>query len=400
MLFSYKAVKADGSIDEGTREAPNKEELARLLTSSGLSPLHIGTPKRKFNVDISLFERISTEDKITFAKNLSVMLKAGLPLSRALSVIVRETNNRKMKKIVETIIDDINRGQSFTDALKAHSKIFPIIFISIVRAGEGSGKLVDALATVAFQLGRSDSVAKKVRGAMLYPAVILILMIAVGVVMMIYVVPELVSTFNQVNGSLPFETQIIIDISNAFTRYGLLIFIGLAIFVFLVLSFKKTKAGRRTFDWLWLHIPFVKLIVMESASARTARTLGSLLSAGVDMIEALKITEDVAGNVYFKDVIREAEESIGKGQNLSKILLAHQHIYPPYLGETAAVGEETGDLATMLLSVAESYEEDVSDKMKNISTIIEPVLMVVIGLAVGFFAIAVITPMYSLVNNF
>ena len=327
------------------------------------------------------------------------MLKAGLPLSRALSVIVKETSNTRMKKIVETIISDLNRGQSFTDALKAHSKVFPIIFISIVRAGEGSGKLVDALSTVAFQLGRSDSLAKKVRGAMLYPTVILTLMIAVGIVMMIYVVPELVSTFSQVNGTLPFETKIIIDISNAFSQYGLFIFIGLVVLVFLVISFKKTKAGRRTFDWLWLHTPFVKTIVTESASARTARS-SVRFSAGVGMIEALKITEDVAGNVYFKDVIVEAEDSIRKGQNLSTILLAHEHIYPPYLGETAAVGEETGDLANMLLSVAESYEEDVSDKMKNISTIIEPVLMVVIGLAVGFFAIAVITPMYSLVNNF
>ena len=401
MLFSYKTVKPDGTTSEGTREAASKEDLAHELSSEGATPLHIEEAKKKKNfMEISLFEHISTEEKVTFAKNLSVMLKAGLPLTRALSVIDKESKNKKLKKIVHALVDSINKGLSFTESLRAHPKVFSVLFISLTHAGEESGKLSEALATASFQMARSDSVAKKVKGAMLYPAVIITLMVGVGVVMMVFVVPQLVTTFTSLNVALPFETQLIIDISNTLIYDGIWIALGLVILVFLVIAFKKTPRGTRFFNWLALHTPFVKTVVIENASARAARTLGSLLSSGVDMIEALKITEDVVGNTYFRDVIREAEEKIQKGAALSKILIEYEKIIPAYLSETAAVGEETGDLAGMLLSVAQSYEESVEEKMKNISTIIEPVLLVTVGLAVGFFAIAVISPIYSLVNDF
>lgn len=403
MLFSYKAVKADGAVEQGTREAVGKEELAHELTSSGLTPLHIevaGAKKAKDILQISLFDRISTDEKISFAKNLSVMIKAGLPLTRALSVINRESKNKKLKRIVTSIIESINKGKSFTESLRAQKKTFSVLFISLAHAGEESGKLADALATIAFQMSRSDSVAKKVRGAMIYPIVIICLMAAVFVVMMIFIVPQLVATFTSLNVALPFETKLVIDISNILVGDGFWILIGLAIFIFLFIAFKRTAPGTRTMNYVALHTPFVKTVVTESASARLARTLGSLLASGVDMIEALKITEDVVGNTYFRDVIREAEKEIEKGAPLSKILVEHQKIIPAYLAETAAVGEETGDLSSMLLSVAQSYEDSVEEKMKNISTIVEPVLLVTVGIAVGFFAIAVISPIYSLVNDF
>jgi type IV pilus assembly protein PilC len=401
MLFSYKAVRTDGRVEEGMREAADKQALAHELSIGGETPIHIEEVKaKKKGINISLFDHISTEEKIVFAKNLSVMLKAGLPLTRALAVIDRESKNKKLKKIVIGIVAAINKGTPFTEALKAYPKVFSVLFISLTHAGEESGKLSDALATAAFQMARSDSVAKKVRGAMLYPSVIITLMAAVGVVMMVFVVPQLVTTFDSLKVALPFETVLIIDVSNILTHDGLWILIGLAVLVFLVISFKKTKRGTRFFNWLSLHTPFVKTVVVENASARFARTLGSLLSSGVEMIEALKITEDVVGNTYFRDVIREAEEQIQKGSVLSKVLMDHEKIFPAYLGETASVGEETGDLAGMLLSVAQSYEDSVEEKMKNISTIIEPVLLVTVGIGVGFFAIAVISPIYSLVNDF
>ncbi len=401
MLFSYKAVKTDGTIVQSTREVGTKEELVRELTSEGLTPLHISDkkPRRKLS-QITIFEKVSTEEKISFAKSLAVMIKAGLPLTRALAVIDKETKNGRLKKVVHAIVEDINKGKSFTEALKAHPKVFSLLFISISHAGEESGKLSESLMTISFQMSKSDSIAKKVKGAMVYPIVIIILMAAIFVVMLVFVVPQLTATFSSLGAALPFETQLIINISNILIHDGIWILIALALLVFAFISFKKTSRGTRMVNWVALHTPFVKTIVTESSSARFARTLGSLLSSGVGMIEGLKITEDVVGNLYFKDVVLSAEKEIEKGSSLSKVLVANDKIIPAYFSESAAVGEEIGDIASMLISVAESYESDVEEKMKNISTIIEPVLLVFVGIAVGFFAIAVIAPIYSLVNDF
>ncbi|HUD04098.1 MAG TPA: type II secretion system F family protein [Candidatus Paceibacterota bacterium] len=400
MLFSYSALQSDGTMEQGTKEAVTKDELAHRLSIEGKTVLHIEEAKRKtlstFNV--SLFSHISAAEKIAFAKNMSAMIKAGLPLSRALSVIERQSKNPAFKKAMTAIISDISKGGSFTAALENRRGVFSKLFIAMVRVGEESGSLSTSLSAIAFQMGKSDFVVRKVREAMIYPAIIISVMIVVFALIMIYVMPTLVATFTQFDVALPLPTQIIIATSNLFNTHLLAIVLTLCTVALLLFFVVRTRRGGRLCDWLLLHTPFVKGIISDTNSARVTRTIGSLLSAGVDMVEALEITRDVASNSYFKDVLSEAATRIQKGEPLSAILRDHTNIYPVYISETVSVGEETGDLANALESAAVFYEDEVEEKTKNISTVIEPAIMVVVGIGVAFFAIAVISPIYSLVN--
>jgi type IV pilus assembly protein PilC len=240
---------------------------------------------------------------------------------------------------------------------------------------------------------------KKIRGAMMYPGIILSVMLVIGVLMMIYVVPTLTGTFKELKVALPASTQFILNISNFIINHTIL---GLVIVIAVIVGFitlLKTKPGKRGFDWTILKLPVIGSITKETNSARTARTLSSLLSAGVSVVEALGITAEVTQNSYYHDVLKHAEEAIQKGITISSVFAENEKLYPTFVAEMTSVGEETGQLAPMLLELATYYEAVLEQRTKDMSTILEPFLMVVIGAAVGFFAISMISPMYSLVNT-
>jgi type IV pilus assembly protein PilC len=240
---------------------------------------------------------------------------------------------------------------------------------------------------------------RKVRGAMIYPAVIFSVMIAIGALMMVFVVPTLTATFKDLNSELPFSTKIIIGISD-FLRDHTLLGIGILIaLVALAYSFFKTKVGKRSADFTLLHIPLISTLVKETNTARTARTLSSLLYAGVPITNAIQITGEVLQNSYYKEVLKKAQASIEKGAVMSGTFMEREDLYPVFLAEMLSVGEETGKISEMLAGVGTFYEEEVSQKTKNMSTIIEPFLMIIIGTFVGFFAVAMISPMYSVMDN-
>jgi type IV pilus assembly protein PilC len=269
----------------------------------------------------------------------------------------------------------------------------------MVRAGEEAGGLSQALSVIGTQLEKSYLLKKKIKGAMIYPAVILSALVIIGILMFIFVVPTLASTFKELHTQLPFSTQIIIGISDFLTNNLILALSGIVGVVASFVLALRTKKGRRAFEFLIFRLPVVGELVRESNAARTARTLSSLLSSGVGMIEAIKITQDVLQNSYYKEVMGVASEQAQKGIPLSAVFVQHGDIYPPLVGDMVEVGEETGKLAEMLMNVATFYENEVDDATKNMSTIIEPVLMLVIGASVGFFAVSMITPMYSVMSN-
>jgi len=268
----------------------------------------------------------------------------------------------------------------------------------MVRAGEESGSLSDALLTLGDQLEKSYLLKKKIKGAMIYPSVVIATLIIIGVLMFIYVVPTLAATFKELNTELPTSTKVIMWISEFLSNHlivGLAIVatIGTAIFFAL-----RTKQGQRVLEFISFKLPVVGDLVRQSNAARTARTLSSLLSSGVDMLEAISITKDVLQNSYYKDRLKLAGERVQKGIPLSSVF-AETDIYPLLVGDMIEVGEETGKLSEMLLNLATYYENEVDEATKNMSTIIEPVLMVFIGASVGFFAVSMISPMYSVMSN-
>jgi len=252
---------------------------------------------------------------------------------------------------------------------------------------------------VALQMDKTYRLQKKVKGAMIYPAVIISVMIIVGILMFIFVVPGITETFKELNTELPFSTQLIINISDFLTGHWfltILILLGLIAGVYFGL---KTVAGKLLRDGIVIKLPLVGDLIKEANAARVARTLSSLLMAGVPVAQSLDITKGIVNNHYYKQVVEEAAKIVEKGENISGVFMKNPNLYPTFVGEMMAVGEETGNMAAMLLEVAMFYENDVEERTKDLSTIIEPVLMVIIGAAVGFFALSMVTPIYSVMDN-
>ncbi len=346
----------------------------------------------------ALFSRIGTSEKILFAKNTATMLEAGLPLTRALSVIERQARKKRFKAIIKKLNDDISKGDSLSLAMSKSPQAFSAMFVSMVKAGEESGGLAKALRAVGNQTERAYLLTKKIRGAMMYPGVIFSLMVVIGVLMMIFVVPTLTAVFKSVNVQLPLSTRIIIGMSDFLKNHFLIAFLGVLIIAAGVISWARTTAGNRVITAGLLRLPFVGSVMKETNSARTGRTLSSLISAGVDFLIAIRITSDVVQNVFYKEVLKKAEQNVEKGKPISEVFLAEEKLYPAFVGEMASIGEETGRLGEMFENVATYYENEVEQRTKDMSTVIEPVLMVVIGIAVGIFAISMLSPIYSLVD--
>lgn len=344
------------------------------------------------------FSRVKTTDKISFAKNISTMLEAGLPLTRALSVIERQAKNKKFKEIIKNLGNDISKGDSLSAAMAKRPEAFSSLFVSMVKAGEESGGLSKSLRAVGNQLERAHLLTKKIRGAMMYPAIIFSLMLIIGILMLVYVVPTITEVFRSMNVQLPISTRIIIFLSDGLKQHFIIIGLFLAAVVTGCVYAAKTAYGRRLFTTVLLKLPFVGSVTKETNSARTARTLASLLSAGVDFLIAIRITEEVLQNVFYKEIMKKAATNVEKGKPISDIFLAEEKLYPAFVGEMASIGEETGRLSEMFENVATFYENEVEQRTKDMSTVIEPVLMVVIGLAVGIFAVSMLSPIYSLVD--
>lgn len=402
MRFTYKAKKATGEIVTLTEEFESKIDVYKKLHQEGLTLVSLEEKAKgglNMNINIAFLSRVKIHQKIVFARNLAVMLNAGLTLSRGIIIIAKQTKNKFFKEVLENVEKDLRSGKTFNAALTAYPKVFPPLFVSMVAAGEEAGKLSEALETIGAQMEKNYILMKKVKGALLYPGIIISLMVVMGVFMLIYVVPTLTSTFKELNVELPITTKIIIGVSD-FMRYNFLIgTTGIIAVIAACIYAARTARGKRFFDTVFLKLPIIGTIIKEMNAARTSRTLSSLLGSGVSVVDSLRITGDVLQNYHYKTVLHEAERKIQLGSPISSVFIEAERIYPIYVGEMISVGEETGELGPMLEKVAAFFESEVEQKTKDMSTIIEPFLMVIVGAAVGFFALSMISPMYSIVDK-
>jgi type IV pilus assembly protein PilC len=400
MKFTVTLKKEDGAEEKRVVEAASRFDVYAQMEKEALTVVSlteggggIGVPSW---LNIKLTSGIKTEERITFAKNLSAMLGAGLTLSRALSVIERQAGGKGLKEIVTTLEARVKKGDAFHEALAEHPKVFSPLFIAMTKAGEESGTLADALKVVARQMDRAFTLQKKIKGAMIYPCIILFAIVVIGILMMIYVVPTLAATFKDLGAKLPQATQTVIAISDFMSSHVFLVFGMLIGFTAGFMWFSKTKFGSNAILAVALRIPVIGTLVRETFSARAARALSSLLASGVEMLSAIAITEEIVGDNRFGKVVGESGARVKKGDALSAAYIEHPKLYPVFFGEMIAVGEETGQVSGMLSQVAEYYENDVEEGTKDLSTIIEPMLMLFIGAFVGVFAISMISPIYSL----
>ncbi|MDP1833977.1 MAG: type II secretion system F family protein [Candidatus Moranbacteria bacterium] len=400
----YTAKGFFGETKSGEAKVKDERELVDQLRAEGFVLTSVKELKSEDDQDIKIkfmdrFIGISVAEKMMFAKNLSVMISSGMPLSKSLQNIKAQTQNKKFISVLDHVNNDIQTGVSFADSLAKFPGIFDELFVNMIRVGEVSGNLEEVLNILAMQLEKDHELIKKVTGALVYPAVILVAMGLIGIVMMVYVVPQITGVFEDLDATLPASTQFIISMSDLIRNYWYALVFLFPLFGIMVKFLSTTQVGKKLASLILINLPVIKNIVIKVNCARFARIYSSLLKSGVSVVESLKILSKTLTNFYYQNALARAVVDVQKGVNLSKIIFAERKIFPVLVPQMIEVGEETGKTEVVLSKLAEFYEADVDQITKNLSSIIEPVLMLLIGSVVGFFAVSILQPMYSVLEN-
>ena len=401
--YFYTAKSLKGESISGTREAKDKSQLARILRQEGYILISAvleeeKVKKRKLEIAIPFLGGVKLTEKMMFTRNLGVMVAAGIPLPRSLETLSGLAKSKRLKTALIDVREEVLRGKNFSDSLARHSDIFSELFISMVKVGEEAGTLEEVLRVLTQQMEREHELKSKIIGALMYPAVIISAMIGIGFLMLVMVVPKLAETFAELNIELPPTTLLVIGIGNFAANYWYLLPLIILVLLVLFRMILRTKIGKKTIDTLTLKIPIISGLLRKTNSASTARTLSSLITAGVPIVRSLEIVSGALGNIYYKKAIAEAAEKVRKGGKLSETLEQYENIYPTLVIQMVAVGEETGQTSDILAKLADFYEEEVATATKGLSSVIEPIIMIIIGGAVGFFAVSMIQPMYSMLG--
>jgi type IV pilus assembly protein PilC len=382
-------------------EAKDRAQLASLLRSQGLILIRAVTQEKKsrFNFSIPDIGGIPISEKMFFTRNLQVMISAGLSIPRSLDIISCQVKSKTFKKALINVREQVSKGQRFSDSLSAYPKIFPDLFQSMIKVGEETGTMEEVLKTLAIQMERSYDLQSRIKGAMTYPAVITSAMVLIGAAMLIIVVPQLSTVFDEMGIKLPMSTQIMINLGKFLGEkwYLALAIISAAIIAFI--WFSKTLFGKKAIDLFCLKAPIISPLIKDINSAYTVRNLSSLSAAGVSLPRSLEITSETLGNVFYKKALLAAADKVRKGEKLSEALKAYSGIYPQTVIQMVAVGEETGETSTILAKLADFYEQNVTETTKNMASIIEPIMILVLGGAIGFFAISMMQPLNSIMSG-
>ncbi len=400
--YFYTAKTLKGETKTGVLETKDIHQLAKKLREQGFILIKAETEekaeKEKFKVTLPFFGGVSLKEKMFFTRNLQVMITAGLSLPRALALLASQSRNKKFQRALLNIGEEIAKGKRFSEASAKYSDIFSELFQNMVKVGEETGTLEDVLKVLSRQMEKENELKSKIKGAMLYPAVIVAAMIGIGILMLVMVVPKLAETFEALGTELPPTTQLVIGLGTFLVEKWYLVILILIFLIFILLRAMKTKKGKKAIDALLLKIPIASSIIKKTNSASTVRTLSSLITSGVPIVRSLEIVSGTLGNIYFKEAINEAAKKVRKGEKLSDALKPYQNIYSVTVIQMIAVGEETGETSSILSKLADFFEEEVGRDTENLSSVIEPVIMIIIGAAVGFFAISMIQPMYSMLE--
>ncbi len=398
--FNYKAKDKEGRLVTGEVEAANTSDAARLVKGKSLYVISI-TPKidSPFTLVKRLKERVTTRDVATFTRQLSTMINAGLPITESL-LILRSQSKGSMQKIVAQLLADIEAGESFSTSLSRHSKIFSPTYISLVKSGEVGGVMDVVLLRLADNMEKQEEFGGKVKGALIYPAIIVVGMFIVSLVMMIFVIPRLTSLYSEFNAVLPLPTRILIGISAFVTHFWFIILILAIIAAYGFKMYKATKEGRRKVDELSFKVPVFGDLQRQVILTELTRTLALMVGAGVPILEALNITAGVVSNTVISDSLKDVAKQVEKGFPIAFAFGRHPEAFPFILSQMVAVGEETGKMDEVLSKISHIFEVESDEKVKGLTAAIEPIVMVMLGLGVGFLVIAVILPIYNLTSQF
>lgn len=398
--FFYKAKDSAGRLVTGEVEAGTLEQAAKLVKGKGYYVISV-TPKIASPLAFirNLKERITPSDISTFTRQLSTMINAGLPITECL-LILRSQLKGSLQKVIAQILADVEAGESLSGALAKHDKIFSQTYIALVKSGELGGVLDQVLGRLADNLEKQNEFSGKVKGALIYPAIIVIGMFVVSLILMIFVIPRLTSLYQDFGAELPLPTQILIGISTFTFRFWPL-FLALGVGGFYAFRlYRDTKAGRLKTDELYFKVPIIGPLQRQVILTDLTRNLSLMVGAGVSILDALNITADVVGNRVIADALRDASKQVEKGFPIAFAFGRHPEAFPFLLSQMIAVGEETGKMEEVLGKISHIFEIESDEKVKSLTSAIEPLVMVVLGLGVGFLVIAIILPIYNLTSHF
>jgi len=402
MRFTYIASNQKGKLTEGEMEAQNQEMVLEYLQKRDLLPVSVSkkNERQKVGLNLAFFQKVTVLDKIMFSRNLALMIKAGVNLAEAIDIMIEDAQKPLLRKIFSHIKSELEKGGQISDALAAFPKYFPTVFISMIKAGEASGNLENTLMQMSDQLKKENALRKKVKSAMAYPAILVTMAGGVVVLLVTLVLPRVAKIFAQSNVKLPLITRALLAVSDFVTQSWLLALIIFAFFIALIYILKKSAIGRKVLYSIMSKTPVVRELVQKVALTRFNRTLNALLKSGMPIIKALEITADSIGNAVYKKVILDmAKNEISKGVSFGMALKRRPEYFPALTTSMIVVGEKSGNLEIMLGHLADFYDEEVDGTLKSLVTILEPVLLLGVGLIIGTLALSIIMPIYQMIGT-
>lgn len=403
--YLYTATNSQGKVATGAFDAQDRTSALAMLAKQDLKPISLkegSTHKSSFSFfDFLGANRVKNDDLVMFTRQLSAMVSAGVPILRALTSLHDHTDSKALKTVVEGIVKNVEGGSTLADALAKYPNTFNDVYVNMVRAGEAAGILDDILKRLAIQQEKNATMRKKIKSAMTYPAVLIVITIGAFFGLMLFVIPKIGGILKDLGGpdaQLPPLTQFMLGISDFLVKYGLFLLPVFVVLIILFIRYLKSPNGRAIFHRFVLKVPVIKSLIKKVAVARFARTFSALMGAGVAVLEALNVTAHAVGNVVYEKALIDAADQVKNGKQLSAVM-AQGDLFPPIVSQMLAVGEETGQTDTVLVKVADFYEEEVDAAIDGLSSIIEPVMIVVMGSMVGLIAASVMGPIAGLAQS-
>lgn len=396
MIFRYKALK-NGKVVIDKIEAKDIKSVSLYLQAKEMFPIWIKPLKEEGT--ISLLDRVGFNDVVDFTRQIAIMVNAGLTLTEALDILKKQVKKPSLHKLIEDLSNEIKAGNSFSSALKKYSNYFSDLYISLIRSAEVSGKLGEIMLKLSDNLEKEREFKGKIKGAMIYPVIILIGMFSVMFIMITFVIPKLLNLYKEFNVELPFTTQILIMVSSFFVKFWPLLILAIVGGVLAFRKYLSTSVGKYTFDSFLLKLPVINNVIKISALVNATRTLAILLGSGISILEALDIVVDATDNAIYQKSFKNVKKKVERGQSLGSAM-DEEGIFPPILVQMAQVGEQTGRLDDTLLRLSHFFEIESELAVKAMTTLIEPAILVILGLGVGFLVMSVITPIYNLTSSF
>lgn len=399
-IFRYKAFNKDKKIQEGMVEAVSKEYVGEILAEKGFSIVSISevsSGKKLLNLDF--LNRIKIKDIVIFSRQFSVLISANVSMVQALKILVDQTNNINLKMIISEVADEVDSGSTLSESLGKRSNVFDNFYVSVIKSGETSGKLDEVLSYLADEMEKDYDMMSKIKGAMIYPAFVLASLLVVGIVMMIFVVPKLTGILTESGAALPITTRILIGTSDFMQKYWWVIIIIAASLIFAFKWYVKKPQGRKQIDNLKLKLPIFGRLFQLIYLVRFTRSMNTLIVGGVTIDNSLKVTAEIVGNKIYQELIEETVKEVEDGNSISSVFAKSKAI-PKMVSQMLNIGEKTGKMDIILERITNFYGREISNMVANLMTLMEPLIMVVMGIAVGIMVAAVILPMYNLASNF